>query len=89
MALPVKVKMVEMTSFSRCEMCTDAKHGPRWAFRFAQMVPDYIADELKICRKCVYRENYGTKYMNKAKKLKLLDKFNHEFNSIPSIKEYE
>ena len=88
MALPVKVMMVETSSFSRCEMCSDTKVGPRWIFRFAQMVSDYIAEELKICRKCVYRETYGTKTMNKAKKYKLLDKLNHEFNSIPSIEDY-
>ena len=83
MALPMKAKMVEIKSFSRCEMCGDSKMGARWEFRFQQMLTDYIPEQLLICRKCIYRELYGTKHMNKAKKAKALDKFDYEFNSAP------
>ena len=85
MALPIKIMMTEIKSISSCEMCNDTKIGARWIFRFAEMVPGHIAEELKICKKCVYREAYGTKTANKAKKEKLLDKLNHEFNKVPKL----
>jgi hypothetical protein len=83
MALPIKIKMTETRSIRSCEMCKDRTPGPRWEFRFAQMVSDYVSDELEICRKCVYRESFGSKFANKAKKAKILDKLNYEFNSVP------
>ena len=83
MALPVKIMMVETKSYYPCDMCKDKSWSARYLFRFAQMIPDYVADELKICRKCVYREAFGTKTMNKAKKAKVLDVMNKEFNKVP------
>ena len=57
-------------------MCTASfSNAPVYEMQF--MITDITLD---VCRKCAYRENYGAKFAKKAKKQKLLEKLNHNFN---------
>ncbi len=51
-----------------CEMCKDASFGERYRFRPYQMIPDHQPSIMTVCKKCLYRENYGTKTYRKAMK---------------------
>lgn len=85
MALPMIVEMVEIKSHRPCEMCGEAKYSPRYDFRPTQFIPDHVPAMRLVCRKCVYKEVYGSKKANKAMKQKLFDKLNHIFNTKPAV----
>ena len=55
-----------------CEMCKTKTFGERWRWRNAQMVSDWIPRILTVCKKCIYRENFGSKFEKKAIKEKLI-----------------
>ena len=57
-----------------CNMCKDKSFGERWRYRNNQYIPDHIPKVLTVCRKCVYRECYGSKtYRKKMKENTLKD----------------
>ena len=47
----------------RCEMCKKAGRQNKFLW-----VSWFTKDEIVICRDCAYKERFGTKNMNKAKK---------------------
>tara|TARA_Y100000593_G_scaffold94453_1_gene193599 strand:+ start:131 stop:364 length:234 start_codon:yes stop_codon:yes gene_type:complete len=51
-----------------CEMCKDKSFGERFRWRSQQIIPSYKPSILTVCKKCLYRENYGTKNYRKAMK---------------------
>ena len=75
------VRLVNAHSFKECDMCKDTKMGHRWEYKNYQYIPSHEPAILFICQKCIYREVYGSKEVNKAKKQKLLHKLNHNFGS--------
>lgn len=80
------VRLVIKYSAKECEMCNATKIGGRWEYRNYQYIPNHLPKILLICEKCIYRENYGSKYRNKAMKKKLLNKLNYNFgNKIPGL----
>tara|TARA_R100001594_G_scaffold87052_1_gene121452 strand:- start:12136 stop:12363 length:228 start_codon:yes stop_codon:yes gene_type:complete len=52
----------------KCRMCgaTTRKNKFLWQSRLT-------GDEIVICRDCAYKERFGTKNMNKAKKERILE----------------
>ena len=78
------LRMVSTGTNQQCGMCKDTKIGQRWEYRSESLVPGFVPEIVFICKKCVYRENYGTKFYKKAMKQKILEKLNHNFNgSLP------
>tara|TARA_Y100001963_G_scaffold70628_2_gene98273 strand:- start:3953 stop:4219 length:267 start_codon:yes stop_codon:yes gene_type:complete len=73
------VRMVNTHSINKCQMCKDTKLGARWEYKNYQYIPSYKPAILFICQKCIYKEVYGSKLANKAKKSKVLHKLNHNF----------
>jgi hypothetical protein len=50
------------------------------------LVPSYIPKILLVCEKCIYRENYGSKFYRKAIKQKVFEKLNYNFgNETPRL----
>ena len=74
------LKKISNQLYKPCNMCNKFVPGGEWEYKPYQFVPDYFPDTLKICKKCVYREVYGTRNVKKAIKLKLLDKMNYDFS---------
>ena len=74
------LRMVSTGTNKQCDMCKDTRVGKRWEYRADSLVPGFVPDIILVCEKCVYRENYGTKDSKKAKKRKLLEKINYNFN---------
>ena len=74
------LRMVSTGTNKQCDMCKDTKVGKRWEYRADSLVPGFVPDIILVCEKCAYRENYGTKFAKKAKKQKLLEKINYNFN---------
>jgi hypothetical protein len=69
-------------------MCKDTKVGKRWEYRADSLVPSFTPKIILICKKCAYRENYGSKFSKKAVKQKLLEKINYNFNaSLPKVED--
>ena len=82
------LRMISKGSSKECDMCKDSKVGKRWEYRPQTLIPDYLSTILKVCEKCAYRENYGTKIYKKAIKQKLLEKLNHNFgNKLPKVED--
>ena len=78
------LRMVSTGTNQQCGMCKDTNIGKRWEYRSDSIVPGFVPEIVFICKKCVYRENYGTKFYKKAMKQKILEKLNHNFNgSLP------
>ena len=74
------LRMVSTGTNQQCGMCKNTKIGKRWEYRADSLVPGFVPEIILICEKCAYKENYGTKYSKKAKKQKLLEKLNYNFN---------
>ena len=77
--MPRIIRMVTKSGTKSCEMCKEDKIGKRWEYRSKTLIPNYLPEILLVCEKCIYRENYGTKFYKKAIKQKLLDKLNHNY----------
>lgn len=71
MALKKYVKYLGKT-LDECEMCKSKVLGEKWRYRSPQMVSDWIPRILTICKKCAYRENFGSKFAAKAMKTNAL-----------------
>ena len=53
----------------KCEMCGTVTKKNKFSF-----TSYFTGDTIIICRECAYREKFGTKKMNKAKKERILEK---------------
>ena len=73
------VRLVTKNSFEPCGMCKDSKRGKRWEYKSDSLIPSYIPKILFVCEKCIYRENYGSKFYRKAMKQKVFEKLNYNF----------
>ena len=51
-----------------CEMCRESTRKNKFSWKSW-----FTGDTIIICRECAYRERYGTKNMNKAKKNRILE----------------
>ena len=60
---------------TQCEMCKDKSFGERFRWRAQQIIPSHIPALLTVCKKCIYREEFGSKKRNKAMKENLLKDF--------------
>lgn len=70
MAVPIISLLEEKPSqMYRCEMCGAATRKSKFSF-----TSYFTRDTIIICRECAYREKFGTKKMNKAKKERILEK---------------
>ena len=68
------VKFLAEKEYGKCKICGTTKVQALYTYRSAQFVSAYIPPTLSpVCRKCVYKEVYGTKNMNKKMKEKTLD----------------
>ena len=80
------IRMVATHSTLECDMCKQTKVGGRWEYRNHQYIPNHIPKLLLICKKCIYREIYGSKQSRKAFKQNTLNKLNHNFgNKTPRL----
>ena len=73
----MKKKIAKKTdkSYFACDICGITKTQERWIYKSYQYIPDYVPITTKnTCRKCVYREEYGTKTYRKHMKEGSLDK---------------
>jgi len=60
--------------YFECEMCGSKKVQGKYKFKPFQYVPDYEPTVVMICKKCIYREVYGSKGRNKAMKAREIEK---------------
>ena len=58
---------------TKCEMCHDYVKKTPYRYKPTKFVPDWEPEELVVCRKCVYREVYGSKNFRKKMKEGALD----------------
>ena len=66
-------KKVDRRYFA-CEICGTEKVQDRWTYKSFQYIPDHMPKTtLDTCRKCVYREEFGSKTFRKQMKEKSLD----------------
>jgi C4-type Zn-finger protein len=80
------LRMVSTGTNQQCKMCKDTNIGKRWEYRADSLIPGFVPEIVLVCEKCAYRENYGAKYYKKAKKQKLLEKLNYNFNgNLPKL----
>tara|TARA_R100000808_G_C2112969_1_gene126496 strand:- start:654 stop:878 length:225 start_codon:yes stop_codon:yes gene_type:complete len=62
------------TNFSEiCLMCKDRLKGVGYEYQPQQYVADYIPPKLITCKKCIYREYFGSKNYRKKMKEGVLD----------------
>ena len=68
------VQLIAENSWDKCTVCGTSKNQAVYKFKKMQMIPDYNPPLLEpVCRKCVYREIYGTKNYRKRMKERSLD----------------
>jgi len=60
--------------YFECEMCGTKKVQGKYKFKPFQYIPDYEPIMVTICKKCIYREVYGSKGRNKAMKAGEIEK---------------
>ena len=67
-------QLIAETEYSTCKVCGSTKAQTIYKFRHQQYVAGYIPPTLNpVCRKCVYKEVYGSKTFNKKMKERSLD----------------
>ena len=66
-------KKTTATSMTKCEMCDDFVKRTPYKYKPQQFLPDWEPAEVLVCRKCVYREVYGSKKFKKKMKEGTLD----------------
>tara|TARA_Y100001938_G_scaffold144099_1_gene218119 strand:+ start:2056 stop:2223 length:168 start_codon:yes stop_codon:yes gene_type:complete len=54
-------------------MCSDRLKGVGYEYKAEQFVSDYCPPKLILCKKCVYRECFGSKNYKKQMKRGVLD----------------
>ena len=74
MRKPNVVKLASPRSYFKCEMCGIQANSKMYTYQAISLVPNYEPRLFnKICRKCTYREVYGSKKANKMMKAGSLD----------------
>ena len=66
-------KKTTTTPLTKCEMCNDFVKRTPYKYKPQQFIPDWEPREVTVCRKCVYREVYGSKNYRKRMKEGTLD----------------
>ena len=86
MSLNRIIRLVSTHTNKECSMCNDTRLGKRWEYKSDSLIPSYIPKILFVCEKCIYRENYGSKFYRKAMKQKVFEKLNYNFgNETPRL----
>ena len=68
------VELIAESSWETCTVCGTTKTQAVYKYKSMQMVSDYIPPlQEPVCRKCVYREVYGSKNYRKKMKERSLD----------------
>jgi hypothetical protein len=68
------VQLLAESSYSECAVCGITKNQAIYRYKAQQYIEDYIPPILEpVCRKCIYREIYGTKGYRKKMKERSLD----------------
>ncbi len=67
------VKKIRASISSNCLMCSDRLKGVGYEYKAEQFVSDYCPPKLILCKKCVYRECFGSKNYKKQMKRGVLD----------------
>ncbi len=68
------VQLVAEISYDICKICGQSKRTAMYRFKPQQYVKDYSPRILKpVCRKCVYKEVFGSKNYSKNMKGRTLD----------------
>ena len=71
---PSVVKLLSPRIHFTCEMCGTTANSKMYQYQAISMVPGYKPRLFnKMCRKCTYREIYGSKNYNKRMKEGVLD----------------
>lgn len=67
------VTKIQTDLWLACVMCGDRLKGVGYEYQAQQFVPDYVPPKLITCRKCVYRQCFGSKTYKKKMKEGVLD----------------
>ena len=68
------VQLVAESKYSECAVCGTIKAQAIYKYRAQQYIRNHIPELLEpVCRKCVYREVYGSKGYRKKMKERSLD----------------
>jgi hypothetical protein len=68
------VQLVAENEYSKCTVCGTTKTQAIYRFRHQQYVPQHLPKLMyPVCRKCVYKEVYGSKNFRKNMKERMLD----------------
>ena len=74
MAKPRLVQLIAENSHGLCKVCGGNKRTAIYRFRHQQYIPTHMPLTLNpVCRKCVYKEVYGSKNFRKKMKERSLD----------------
>lgn len=60
--------------YFECEICGSKKVQGKYKYKPAKFIPDYEPATLITCKKCIYRETYGSKNRNKMMKAGIIEK---------------
>ena len=60
--------------YFECEMCGTKKVQGKYKYKAYQFIPDYEPTPVIVCKKCIYKEVYGSKKRNKAMKAGEIEK---------------
>ena len=68
-------KLIAKNMYFQCEMCdTTIKRGPKYEYQGHSFIIGYTPRHFKsICKKCIYREVFGSKNASKNMKAGTLD----------------
>ena len=67
------VKKIKTNILDVCLMCKDRLKGVGYEYQPQQYVVEYIPPKLIVCKKCAYREVFGSKNFRKKIKEGALD----------------
>ena len=60
--------------YFECEMCGIKKVQGKYRYKPYQYIPDYEPTSVIICKKCIYKEVYGSKTRARMMKAKVIEK---------------
>jgi hypothetical protein len=66
-------KKTTAPALTKCQMCSDYVKRNPYRYKPTQFVPDWEPEEIIVCKKCIYREVYGSKNYRKKMKEGTLD----------------
>ena len=74
------VQLLAESSYSECAVCGITKNQAVYKYKAQQYVEDYIPPMLKpVCRKCIYREVFGTKGVRKLMAENIIEEESHKY----------